>query len=57
MTFALISIAVIPFGPEINVFGVKTYMQLADLNIGVLFILALSRHGRVWSRAGRLGVE
>src|ERR1700722_1913840 len=26
--FALISIAVIPFGPEINIAGVKTYMQL-----------------------------
>src|SRR3974390_3367779 len=29
---ALIPIAVIPFGPEIDVAGVKTWMQLTDLN-------------------------
>jgi NADH-quinone oxidoreductase subunit H len=43
--FALISISVIPFGPEINVFGIRTYMQLTDLNIGVLFILGISGLG------------
>ncbi len=43
--FALIAISVIPFGPEINVGGVKTSMQLTDLNIGVLFILGLSGMG------------
>src|SRR5213593_3636782 len=30
---ALISICVIPFGPEIDIAGVKTWMQLADLKI------------------------
>src|SRR5678815_681411 len=40
--FALISISVDPFDPEINVFGIQTYMQLTDLNIGVLFILGMS---------------
>jgi NADH-quinone oxidoreductase subunit H len=39
---ALIPISVIPFGPEITVAGVTTRMELADLNIGVLFILAIS---------------
>ena len=43
--FALISIAVIPFGPEITVGGYKTFMGLTDLNIGVLFILAVSSMG------------
>jgi NADH-quinone oxidoreductase subunit H len=43
--FALISIAVIPFGPGIEVAGYQTYMQLADLNIGVLFVLAISSMG------------
>ena len=42
---ALISIAVIPFGPEIDVFGHDTWMQLTDLNIGVLFVLAVSSMG------------
>ncbi|MEK7752973.1 MAG: NADH-quinone oxidoreductase subunit NuoH [Acidobacteriota bacterium] len=45
ITLALTSIAVIPFGPEIEIFGVRTRMQLADLNIGVLFILGISSVG------------
>src|ERR1700719_2073691 len=43
--FALVPIAVIPFGTEINIGGFKTAMQLTDLNIGVLFILGLSGIG------------
>ena len=42
---ALLSIAVIPFGPSIQVAGYQTLMQLTDLNIGVLFILAASSMG------------
>src|SRR5689334_19588524 len=42
---ALLSIAVIPFGPTIEVAGYRTWMQLTDLNIGVLFILAASSMG------------
>ena len=45
VALAFTSIAVIPFGPEIEIFGVKTYMQLTDLNIGVLFLLAVSSIG------------
>jgi NADH-quinone oxidoreductase subunit H len=46
ITMALLSISVIPFGPTIEVpyFG-KTWMQLTDLNIGVLFVLAVSSMG------------
>ena len=43
--FALIAISVIPFGTDINIGPVHTYMQLTDLNIGVLFILGLSAIG------------
>lgn len=43
--FALISIAVIPFGTEVNIGSLHTPMQLSDLNIGVLFILGLSGMG------------
>jgi NADH-quinone oxidoreductase subunit H len=39
---ALITISVIPFGPEVQIFGVRTYMQISDLNVGILFFLALS---------------
>jgi NADH-quinone oxidoreductase subunit H len=45
VTLSLISIAVIPFGPEIEVGGVKTWMQLTDLGIGILFVLAISSVG------------
>src|SRR5580700_1603693 len=43
--FALISIAVIPFGTELKIGSFSTAMQLTDLNIGVLFILGLSGIG------------
>src|SRR5579864_4540212 len=42
---ALVSISVIPFGPEVDVFGTKTWLQLTDLKIGVLFVLSLSAIG------------
>ncbi len=45
VTMALLSISVIPFGPMIEVAGVRTQMQLTDLNIGVLFVLAVSSVG------------
>jgi len=43
--FALISISVIPFGPEVEIFGVRTAMSLADPKIGILFILGVSGMG------------
>jgi len=45
VTMALLSISVIPFGPAIRVAGYWTWMQLANLNIGVLFVLAVSSMG------------
>src|SRR5215467_13425596 len=45
ISMALLSIAVIPFGPTIDVAGYRTWMQLTDLNIGVLFVLAVSSMG------------
>src|SRR5579863_5909380 len=45
ITMALLSISVIPFGPAITVAGYQTYMQLTDLNIGVVFVLAFSSMG------------
>jgi NADH-quinone oxidoreductase subunit H len=41
----LLSVAVFPFGPEIEVFGVRTQMQITDLNIGILFVLAVTSVG------------
>jgi NADH-quinone oxidoreductase subunit H len=45
VTLALISISVIPFGPQITVGPVTTWMQLTDLRIGILFVLAVSSIG------------
>jgi NADH-quinone oxidoreductase subunit H len=45
ISLSLLSVAVMPFGPEVDIFGVKTRLQLADLNIGVLFVLAVSSLG------------
>jgi NADH-quinone oxidoreductase subunit H len=45
ISMSLLSISVIPFGPEIKVAGYSTFMQLTDLNIGVVFVLAVSSIG------------
>jgi NADH-quinone oxidoreductase subunit H len=45
VTLALTSISVIPFGPQVEIFGVTTYLQLTDLSMGILFLLALSTLG------------
>src|SRR3979411_1386562 len=42
---ALISISVIPFGPEVQIGPYRTWMQLTDLKIGILFVLAISAVG------------
>jgi NADH-quinone oxidoreductase subunit H len=42
---ALLSISVIPFGTSITLFGHTTAMQMTDLNVGILVILANSSMG------------
>ena len=42
---ALLSIAVIPFGDTITIMGVSVDMVITDVNIGILFILAVSSVG------------
>src|SRR5579863_134128 len=42
---ALISISVIPFGTQVTIGPYTTMMQLADVNVGILFILAISSMG------------
>ncbi len=42
VSLALISISIIPFGPQVTIFGYRTYMQISDLNVGILFVLAIS---------------
>jgi NADH-quinone oxidoreductase subunit H len=42
---AFVSIAIIPFGPEVSIFGVQTPLQLADFPVAVLLVLAMSSIG------------
>ncbi len=42
---AFISFAIIPFGPEVSIFGVQTPLQLADFPVAVLLVLAMSSIG------------
>ncbi|MCC2335585.1 NADH-quinone oxidoreductase subunit NuoH [Cellulomonas wangsupingiae] len=42
---SLLVYAVIPFGPEVNMFGVITPLQLTDFSVAVLYILACAAVG------------
>ncbi len=42
---AFLAFAVIPFGPEVSIFGHETMLQLTDLPVGVLLVFACSSLG------------
>jgi NADH-quinone oxidoreductase subunit H len=42
---SLIALSAIPFGPQVSIFGQQTVLQLVDLPVGVLVILACSSVG------------
>ena len=44
-TTAFLAFAVIPFGPEVSIFGHHTALQLTDLPVGALWVLACSALG------------
>ena len=37
-----LAFAIIPFGPSVHIFGRTVGLQLADLSIGVLWVLAMT---------------
>lgn len=45
ISVALVTFAVIPFGDRITLFGYDVKLMIADVNIGVLYILALTSLG------------
>ncbi|MGH2400053.1 MAG: complex I subunit 1/NuoH family protein, partial [bacterium] len=45
MVTSLFVYAVIPFGPEVSLFGRRVTLYLADVNVGILLILAASSIG------------
>jgi NADH-quinone oxidoreductase subunit H len=42
---ALIALSVMPFGPEVSIFGERTVLQLVELPVGALVVLACSSVG------------
>jgi NADH-quinone oxidoreductase subunit H len=42
---SLIAFAVIPFGGEVSLFGVKMPMRIADVNVGLLYIVSVASIG------------
>ncbi len=42
---AFITFAVIPFGPDVTIGGYVVHQQIADLNVGILYILAMAGLG------------
>ncbi len=44
-TMAFLAFAVIPFGPEVSIFGVITPLQLTDFPVSVLYVLAIASIG------------
>ncbi|NKY50691.1 NADH-quinone oxidoreductase subunit NuoH [Nocardia vermiculata] len=42
---AVMAFAVIPLGPEVSIFGTRTPLQLTDMPVGVLYILAMTSIG------------
>jgi NADH-quinone oxidoreductase subunit H len=42
---AIMAFSVMPFGPQVSIFGEQTYLQLVDLPVGVLLVLACSSLG------------
>ena len=42
---ALVAVAVVPFGSSIELFGETIDLQIADINIGILYILAITSLG------------
>ena len=42
---ALVTVAVVPFGSSIELFGETINLQIADVNIGILYILAITSLG------------
>ncbi len=42
---AFVTFSVIPFGPEVSFFGVRTPLQLTDMPVAVLFVMAVASIG------------
>jgi NADH-quinone oxidoreductase subunit H len=42
---AFLALAVIPFGPEVSILGVRTPLQLTDFPVAVLYVLAVASIG------------
>src|SRR3972149_7540387 len=42
MTIAVATLAIIPFADTLRVFGMEIQLQIADLNVGILYLFAIA---------------
>ena len=54
---AMLTIAVVPFGSAITVLGHEIPLQVADVNIGILYILAITSLGVYGVVLGAWGIQ
>jgi NADH-quinone oxidoreductase subunit H len=45
LLFAFLSVAVIPYGPPVELFGRTWQLQIADLEVGILYVFAITALG------------
>ncbi len=45
ISIALVTFAVVPFGDRISLFGQEVKLQIADVNVGILYVLAFASLG------------
>jgi NADH-quinone oxidoreductase subunit H len=38
----IMTIAIVPFGPDVTIFGRKVALQIADLNVGILYVFGVA---------------
>ena len=56
MITALMTSAVIPWGTTMEFSGRQVAMQIADINIGILYVFAVVSIGVLWYHDRRLGI-
>ena len=54
ITVALVTFAVVPFGDTITLFGHEVKLMIADINVGVLYILRITSYNVCYTKLLRI---
>ena len=57
MITAMMTGAVIPWGGKLEIFGREVSLQVADINIGVLYVFGVVSLGSLWNNDRWMGIE